>query len=66
MIVKVQLPLAGADMALIYNEDRSVMLHVPVTAPLRSRMKGRPKRFFHANVERGELEIGDAAPWQEW
>ena len=66
MILKVQMPLAGADLALIYSEDRSVMAQVPVTAPLRSRMGKRPKAFFHADVRAGEIEIGDEAPWQEW
>lgn len=67
MIVKVQLPLAGADLALIYNEDRSVMLHIPPSSPLIARMRGKLKAFFHVDVAKhGEIEIGEAAPWQEW
>lgn len=74
MIVKVQVPLnvtAGTEdevrsMALIYNEERSIVFELPVTAPLLGRMRGRHKAFFHALPRRGSIEIGEDAPWQAW
>lgn len=69
MIVKVQFPLASNEpqpLALIYNQDRSVCVQIPITDPLRARMGGRKKRFFHAEVSDFGVEIGDAVPEESW
>lgn len=69
-IVKVQLPVVSnieSARALVYNEDRKVMLEVVLTSALRARFqKGEVKAFFHAEVSSYNVEIGDRAPWQKW
>lgn len=67
-IVKVQVPLGGNDMsqALIYNEDRSIQVMVPVEE-VNPMMGGRVKVYAHAKVNRkGLLLIGDEAGEQAW
>lgn len=67
MIIKVQLALNDPNApALVYNEDRSYEVHVPVTEPLEAMMRGRPKVFFHALMLHDELLITQEAPWQDW
>ncbi len=68
MIVKLQRAQfpAGAPM-LVYNQDRSVLLHVVETKPLLERLRGRPKAYFEATLNAvGELDLGDEAPEQPW
>lgn len=67
MIVKVQLPLGGEPMVLVYNQDRSVIGHVPLTTEVQECFAdGEMKAFFHARMRGTELEIQGRAPWQEW
>jgi len=60
MIVKVQIPLASSEpepMALVYNEDRSVEMRIPIDIGLEVWMEGRAKAFFEAEIE--EIADGD-------
>lgn len=66
MIVKVQLPLLEGDGALIFNEDKSLVLDVPVTTLLEARMGKRRRAHFQADMVDEVLELGDALPDQGW
>lgn len=69
MIVKVQTPLMTNEnppLALIYNKSRSLQVQVPISGYLKSKMRGRPKVFFHAKFNEKKIEIGSEAPWQDW
>lgn len=69
MIVKVQLPLASdaeTAPALLYNKDRSVLMHVMPSRGLLSKMKGRPKVFFNADLVGDSIELGDETKPQDW
>lgn len=71
MIVKVQLPVLSWDdseeaPALVYNEDRSVMLMVAVTDEILAVMEG-PKGFFEAEVDDdGLLHLGASVEDPGW
>lgn len=68
MILKVQLPLASTEInppALVYNEDQSIYLHLPVEN-VSARMRGRPKVYFYATERDGDLYLDDEAPEQLW
>lgn len=69
-IVKVQMPLVSTEKhprALVHNQDRSVLFQTPITDPLRARMRGKAKGYFHATIEpSGDIEISDPAPDQSW
>ena len=69
-IVKVQMPIftnasSGEQEALVYNEDHSIDMFVPVSEVKRP-MNGELKQYFHYKIQRGELAILGIAPWQEW
>lgn len=74
LLVKVQIPMPGnpaGGPAIVYNSDRSVEFHTPVTSEIRKRMKGAFKAFFYANIEGTGagarlIEIKATAPWQNW
>lgn len=72
-IVKVQLPLftTGEIMALVYNEDRSVMQELPMRnkkelKELRERLGDEMKGYFYAKFEGKGLILTAEAPWQNW
>lgn len=65
-IVKVQTPLAGAALALVYNEDRSVQEQYPIDKGIKRMMRGRAKAFFWARLDGGTLTIGQESEWQSW
>lgn len=65
-IVKVQVPLAGADdLALVYAHGRALKHFVPV-ATVADRMRGRAKAYFYATVHAGQCTLADEAPAQDW
>lgn len=71
-IVKVQVPIESNmpkedQVAMVYNEDRSFRLDLPVKEVF-DRMKGSPKKFFFAqfNAETKDLNFMQEAPWQTW
>lgn len=68
MIVKVELPEDGTPQtsAFISNEDKSLQTYTGLTAPLIARMMGKKKRYFHASLTSGVIEIEDAAKDQPW
>ena len=64
-IVKIQTPLAGDDLALIYDEARSFTLQVP-TAEVVDAMQGRIKAYFYAHITDTKLALESDAPAQDW
>lgn len=72
-IVKVQTSLFtsdGSHLALVYNEDKSVMGEMPVSKEILDAMNGELKAFFWAEIPSSnkfvEIELIDEAPWQDW
>lgn len=70
MIVKVQLPLYPPDApeALVYNEDATVYVQIPITPELRETMEGHYKKFFEANYDEAAntIKFTKEAPYREW
>lgn len=67
MIVKVQLPLAGAmTHALVYNKDRSYNKMLLITPALEEKMGGEKLAYFSSHSENGELILGRKRPVQVW
>ena len=68
MIVKVQLPLMGEPLMLVYNKDRSIIGQFEVDPQLKSMMKGRMKAYFYANpvLVHDQVQIIKPAPDQDW
>jgi len=71
LIVKVQVSLYSSDcesMALIYNEDKSMLLEIPVDDDLVKLMDGEMKAFFYGKLDNnnGFTLTDKSAPWQDW
>ncbi len=69
MIVKLQLPVVFGTMALVYNEDRSFMMELPLEdGVIRKALGDRYKAFFQAEYDEGtrRFTLGEEAPWAEW
>jgi len=73
MIVKVQISVIphSDKRVLVYNRERTVMTEFPLDDEFRALMHEepaglRPKAFFNATIENGELAIESEAPWQDW
>ena len=45
--------------AVIENKDENLCIHVPLLAPLKSRMMGRQQAKFHADMVGRSLELGE-------
>lgn len=76
-VFKVQVPLMSSDSeapALVYNKNRSMMFHMPVTKELMKAMGDEPKKFFRisGNVEKQSGQMGvvvksmDEVEFKEW
>lgn len=70
-IVKVQRPLFSTlhvALMLVYNEDRKIHTHVPLTKEWTDRFNlvGKDKMYCYAKLKKGDLKIGDIAPDQSW
>lgn len=65
-IFKIQMPIYGAPLVLIYNKSRSIVSQLPVTKEIKRMMNGHVKAFFYAIHRNKQLEIQAIAPWQEW
>lgn len=69
MICKIQKPIVGsmAD-ALVYNEDRSVLFHMPMTEEVRDLFRNGQLKVFHQChiIEGGILNIGDRVKDPGW
>lgn len=70
MIVKIQRPLASTEPnppALVYNEDRSVTLHMPITPELKHLFQGGELKVYHkATIEGDKLMIGRRVQNPDW
>ncbi len=70
-IFKVQLPVTSnvqdrVPMALIYNQDRSVSIMLPVDRNISNFMNGAYKKFFLGIIDRERIEIFNEESWQDW
>ncbi len=67
-IFKVQKPLAGAPLMLIYNQSRSITFQFPKNkcGSILQLMRGRPKIYVEAAVINGIFEIDGVVEDQEW
>jgi hypothetical protein len=69
MIIKMQVSQASSRpgrMVLVYNQDRSIFYEEPLTDEIAALMYGRPKAYFHADLDGTGLEIGDEVLAQPW
>lgn len=70
MIFKVQVPICGESLALVYNQDRPVMAQVPITKAIRKVCGERLKAYVHGEMRDSgngpTLQFSKQAPWQEW
>ncbi len=74
MLVKIQISQFSSDSnvhMLIYDKKRSVRIEQVATPEILKKMKGRPKAFFNAvmNKPKGaepNIDIQEEAPWQNW
>jgi len=69
MVVKVQLPLFTTHegpQALVTNEDKSVLVEVPLSGPLAARVGKKMKAYFAAEVSKNTIELLDLVPDQPW
>ena len=70
LILKVQTSLstnADTQMVLVYDKDRSVMGEFPITEGIAKVMNGKPKRYFHAEVDdEGCIHLGKPVKEQAW
>ena len=69
-IVKMQSSLITThpkQQVLIYNEDESVKVELPISKDLQHFMNGSVKCFAFATLDKsGVIHIDRSAPWQEW
>lgn len=65
-IFKIQLPLIGEELALVYNKDRSVQDMVPISGEILSFMGRSNKKYALASLENGEFKIEKESEWQAW
>lgn len=70
MIIKLQISQFSSDSTkrmLAYDETRDYSFESNATKEVLALMKGRPKAFFYATLDK-ELKfvIGEEAPWQNW
>lgn len=69
MIVKVQTPIStniAPPQVLAYNKDRSVWVTFDLTDEMDTRVGPKKKAFFYARIDKGQIELLDEAPWQDW
>lgn len=68
MIVKVQLPIAGEPLVLVYNEERSLFLQFPVTKEIKKHARGDVRYFCEAQINpvTQTLELGARVGEQGW
>lgn len=67
IIVKVQTPLFPQDApALVYNQDRSVMMKCPMDDSLKKIMGGKAKAYFKAEVVGDKINLLKQLPDQNW
>ena len=69
MIVKVQRSLfssGGQETVFIYDQSRSINVVLPMSKKLLRKLDGSYKRYFHADLRHGRLELGRPAAEQNW
>lgn len=69
-VFKLQLPVASSHGVipemLVYNENRSIKVHIPVTEEIKTLFKGRFKIFALASVKGKDLEIENLVKDPGW
>lgn len=69
MIVKMQRSLFsdnGQETVLIYDQSRTIHVVLPASRDLLRKLDGYDKRYFHAKLRHGRLELGRPAAEQNW
>lgn len=69
MIVKVQRSLYssnGESSVLIYDRNHTVTEVHPLTEELACKLGESNKRYFHATIQNGQLQLGSIAPTPDW
>lgn len=59
-VVKVQVPLMSTETnapALVYDKPRRNQGFLQIDDDLKAAMKGAPKRFFEAEITKGEVKV---------
>ncbi len=53
--------------ALIYNEDHSILVELPVSEDVIDFMDGEPKKYFRGYLGKDmQIRIVEEAHWQQW
>lgn len=66
-IVKIQMPIFGnGTEALIYNEDKSFCVQMPLPKDAAKIMRDSKKMFFNVLINGDTVEIVSKALWQSW
>lgn len=69
MIVKVQLPIASSadnPPMLVYNEDRSVFMQMPIQERFVDELKDFPRGYYNARFVDDQLVINERIADQAW
>lgn len=69
MIFKVQRSLMPLDAeALIYNQEKTIVYHIPVADEIRTMMGDEMKGYYNAEIGKDGRPAfdGTEAAWQEW
>ncbi|MEJ7804358.1 MAG: hypothetical protein WKG03_00335 [Telluria sp.] len=68
-IVKIQRPLTTSEpipVALVYNEERTLDIAIPMVMMRGIFPKHDPKVYFYATFSAGQLALDRPAPTQNW
>lgn len=67
MIVKIQrAQFPPDDPAMVYNEDRTFVVHTRLLPAVLELMGDRPRIYAEVLIEAGELVVVDVLPEQPW
>lgn len=58
-IVKVQMPIMGHNLCLIYSEAKDVMEHMPISKDLKKAMGKEKKKYFKAYIRKDTMLVLD-------
>lgn len=66
-IVKLQVPLMGEPLALVYNKNRSYIGHVPINDDIKEAMGESFKKYFIAHIDKkGLVHLHKEVEEQDW
>lgn len=65
-IFKLQRPIFGERVGLVYNQKRTINLEIPLSEKEMELMGREFKIFVYGKIHFGSLRIESKAPWQSW